>query len=101
MICPVCLRDVPSLVGEERLCPDCQSFLADDSFHHPLEGPFAGCCEGIVDEAVSEWLEEAVPEHVFGCAGSDLDDDFAPPPMGLDDGGTEDLAPPFQGRRRF
>lgn len=94
MICPLCLRDVPQLVGPERICIDCYSLLEDDTAREFDEEPFAGLCDqGVSASAVPDYVEELIPGLVFGGVGPHFDEE--------DDEGCAPGVPTFGGRPRF
>lgn len=98
MICPICQRRVPKLIGTDHVCPDCFLATAEDlipSVFRELEDEFAQH----LDAPHEGWMDSP-PEWCAGGfaaeASGGLDDDLA------DDGNPIDDSPPtFQGRRRF
>lgn len=94
MTCPLCLRDVPQLVGPERICIDCYALLEDDTAGEFREEPFAGLYdESVSGSAVPDYVEELIPGLVFGGVGPQLEEE--------DDEGRSSAVPTFGGRPRF
>ena len=94
MICPLCLRDVPQLVGPERICIDCYALIEDDSAAEFVEEPFAGLYdESVPRSAIPDYVEELIPGLVSGGVGPEFEDE--------EDGGSAREIPTFGGRPRF
>ena len=107
MICPVCLRDVPKLIGSQQLCPDCFALAHQDVIPDVFGGLLVREEEERWGEAGFECDEGYVPEYSCGCVGEEEAWDWADGEPPADDLATDDLLdvegfpPLFRGRPRF